>query len=86
MTWNNGVTVTVKANSVFYLQLAEDFLYFISTDGYVKSNPRHRQLLMCLLMTSSDLSDQTKNWMTTKKIAVSGQISLNVVCHQFHIE
>ncbi|XP_071847542.1 cGMP-dependent 3',5'-cyclic phosphodiesterase-like isoform X2 [Apostichopus japonicus] len=41
----------------------------MASDGYVKSNPRHRQLLMCLLMTSSDLSDQTKNWMTTKKIA-----------------
>uniref|UniRef100_A0AAY4EN36 Phosphodiesterase n=1 Tax=Denticeps clupeoides TaxID=299321 RepID=A0AAY4EN36_9TELE len=29
----------------------------------------HRSLLLCLLMTSCDLSDQTKGWKTTRKIA-----------------
>lgn len=28
-------------------------------------------MLLCLLMTSCDLSDQTKGWKTTRKIAVS---------------
>lgn len=40
-------------------------------DGYSRDNPVHHQLLLCLLMTSCDLSDQTKSWTTTKKIAVS---------------
>uniref|UniRef100_A0A7N6AT32 Phosphodiesterase n=1 Tax=Anabas testudineus TaxID=64144 RepID=A0A7N6AT32_ANATE len=29
----------------------------------------HRSMLLCLLMTSCDLSDQTKDWKTTRKIA-----------------
>ncbi len=39
--------------------------------GYDKENKTHHSLLTCLLMTSCDLSDQTKNWKNTKKIAVS---------------
>ncbi|XP_076446351.1 cGMP-dependent 3',5'-cyclic phosphodiesterase-like [Babylonia areolata] len=34
------------------------------------SNPKCHELLLCLLMTASDLSDQTKNWDNTKNIAV----------------
>lgn len=30
-----------------------------------------KNLLICLLMTSSDISDQTKDWYTTKSTAVS---------------
>lgn len=36
---------------------------------YEKSNPRNRKLLICLIMTASDLSDQTKPWDSTKHIA-----------------
>lgn len=39
--------------------------------GYDPKNKQHRSLLLCLLMTSCDLSDQTKGWKTTRKIAVS---------------
>ncbi|XP_076330404.1 cGMP-dependent 3',5'-cyclic phosphodiesterase-like isoform X2 [Tachypleus tridentatus] len=38
-------------------------------DGYNSENPEHHQLLLCLLITSCDLSDQTKDWMSSKKIA-----------------
>lgn len=39
--------------------------------GYDRTNKQHHSLLLCLLMTSCDLSDQTKGWKTTRKIAVS---------------
>ena len=39
--------------------------------GYDPKNKQHHSLLLCLLMTSCDLSDQTKGWKTTRKIAVS---------------
>lgn len=41
-----------------------------STVGYDRNNKQHHRLLLCLLMTSCDLSDQTKGWKTTRKIAV----------------
>ncbi|XP_069130553.1 uncharacterized protein [Argopecten irradians] len=37
--------------------------------GYDKENMKHHKLLLCLLMTASDLSDQTKPWDATKHIA-----------------
>lgn len=37
--------------------------------GYDSSNIEHHQLLLCLLVTSCDLSDQTKDWNNTKEIA-----------------
>ncbi|KAK7883308.1 hypothetical protein WMY93_029482 [Mugilogobius chulae] len=37
--------------------------------GYNAKSRTHRSLLLCLLMTSCDLSDQTKGWKTTRKIA-----------------
>lgn len=40
------------------------------TVGYDRNNKQHHSLLLCLLMTSCDLSDQTKGWKTTRKIAV----------------
>ena len=33
------------------------------------SNPQHHHLTACLIMTASDLSDQTKDWVNAKKIA-----------------
>ncbi|XP_069828011.1 cGMP-dependent 3',5'-cyclic phosphodiesterase isoform X1 [Dendropsophus ebraccatus] len=41
----------------------------MARDGYNPKNKHHHDLLLCLLMTSCDLSDQTKGWKTTKKIA-----------------
>ncbi|XP_077983621.1 LOW QUALITY PROTEIN: cGMP-dependent 3',5'-cyclic phosphodiesterase-like [Glandiceps talaboti] len=44
-------------------------LQTMAREGYDKSDPKCHKLLLCLLMTSCDLSDQTKNWATIKKIA-----------------
>ncbi|CAL1549024.1 unnamed protein product, partial [Lymnaea stagnalis] len=41
---------------------------------YDRNNPKHKHILLCLLMTACDLSDQTKNWNNTKYIAVSHTI------------
>ncbi|XP_052077055.1 cGMP-dependent 3',5'-cyclic phosphodiesterase-like isoform X2 [Mytilus californianus] len=41
----------------------------MAKDKFEKSNLKHRKLLLCLIMTASDLSDQTKPWDSTKHIA-----------------
>ncbi|ESO90683.1 hypothetical protein LOTGIDRAFT_191781, partial [Lottia gigantea] len=41
----------------------------IANNGYNKDSNRDVKLLLCLSMTACDLSDQTKNWNNTKKIA-----------------
>ena len=46
-------------------------IYIFFTDKFEKTNLKHRKLLLCLIMTASDLSDQTKPWDSTKHIAVS---------------
>lgn len=38
-------------------------------DEFDASNAASRKLLLCLLMTSADLSDQTKGWRNTKRTA-----------------
>ncbi|XP_025087728.1 cGMP-dependent 3',5'-cyclic phosphodiesterase-like isoform X6 [Pomacea canaliculata] len=47
-----------------------DSLQTMATRGYNKNDPKCHNLLLCLLMTASDLSDQTKSWNNTKHIAV----------------
>ena len=46
-------------------------IVFIISEGFNKNSPKDHNLLLCLLMTASDLSDQTKPWDSTKHIAVS---------------
>ncbi|XP_076070343.1 uncharacterized protein LOC143042018 isoform X1 [Mytilus galloprovincialis] len=41
----------------------------MAKDKFEKNNLKHRKLLLCLIMTASDLSDQTKPWDSTKHIA-----------------
>ncbi|XP_041357015.1 cGMP-dependent 3',5'-cyclic phosphodiesterase-like isoform X2 [Gigantopelta aegis] len=41
----------------------------MAVNGYDQTKPRNKKFLLCLLMTSCDLSDQTKNWDNTKHIA-----------------
>ncbi|CAL1263009.1 unnamed protein product [Larinioides sclopetarius] len=41
----------------------------VLSDGYDRSNPEHHNTLLCLIVTSCDLSDQTKDWSNTKEIA-----------------
>lgn len=46
-------------------------LYFLV--GFNKDSSEHHYLFMCLLMTASDLSDQTKHFKYSKIIAVCFQ-------------
>ncbi|KAL3880651.1 hypothetical protein ACJMK2_032874 [Sinanodonta woodiana] len=41
----------------------------MAKEGYNKSSTKCHKLLLCLLMTACDLSDQTKKWENTKHIA-----------------
>ncbi|XP_066261822.1 cGMP-dependent 3',5'-cyclic phosphodiesterase-like isoform X2 [Euwallacea similis] len=41
----------------------------MAQEGFNKTNPEHRYYLASLLMTCADLSDQTKDWTETKKVA-----------------
>ncbi|XP_046549906.1 LOW QUALITY PROTEIN: cGMP-dependent 3',5'-cyclic phosphodiesterase-like [Haliotis rubra] len=41
----------------------------MAENGYDSTQPEQRNMLLCLLMTSCDLSDQTKDWNNTKHIA-----------------
>ncbi|CAG9771941.1 unnamed protein product [Ceutorhynchus assimilis] len=41
----------------------------LAQEGYDKTQPEHRYYLASLLMTCADLSDQTKDWAETKKVA-----------------
>ena len=43
----------------------------MAAEGYNPNNPRHRQLLLFLLMTAADLNDQTKHWKVSRMTAVS---------------
>ncbi|XP_070198200.1 cGMP-dependent 3',5'-cyclic phosphodiesterase-like isoform X2 [Littorina saxatilis] len=47
-----------------------DLLEDMARDGYDKNDPKCHDLLLCLLMTAADLSDQTKTWDNTKHTAV----------------
>uniref|UniRef100_A0A8C6KQE8 Phosphodiesterase n=1 Tax=Nothobranchius furzeri TaxID=105023 RepID=A0A8C6KQE8_NOTFU len=49
--------------------LAHHLRIFKDLQKMADSNRTHHSLLLCLLMTSCDLSDQTKDWKTTRKIA-----------------
>src|SRR6218665_948092 len=63
-----------------------DVCLFVASDGFDANNRQHKQLLLCLLMTASDLSDQTKSFANSKAIAVrsNGLIS-NLVCVLGHL-
>lgn len=41
----------------------------LAEDGFDANDRQHKQLLLCLLMTASDLSDQTKSFANSKTIA-----------------
>ncbi|XP_071546551.1 cGMP-dependent 3',5'-cyclic phosphodiesterase-like [Panulirus ornatus] len=41
----------------------------VAESGYDPQNQRHHELLICLLMTAADLSDQTKDWQSSKHVA-----------------
>ncbi|XP_075871079.1 cGMP-dependent 3',5'-cyclic phosphodiesterase isoform X2 [Nelusetta ayraudi] len=60
--------IILATDLAHHLRIFKD-LQKMADDGYDPKNPAHRSMLLCLLMTSCDLSDQTKGWKTTRKIA-----------------
>ncbi|XP_050985954.1 cGMP-dependent 3',5'-cyclic phosphodiesterase isoform X3 [Labeo rohita] len=60
--------IILATDLAHHLRIFKD-LQKMSDVGYNPKNRTHRSLLLCLLMTSCDLSDQTKGWKTTRKIA-----------------
>ncbi|XP_063059934.1 cGMP-dependent 3',5'-cyclic phosphodiesterase-like isoform X2 [Engraulis encrasicolus] len=46
-----------------------DSLQKMAAEGYNRKKHQHHELLLCLLMTASDLSDQTKDWKTNHRVA-----------------
>ncbi|VEL16840.1 unnamed protein product [Protopolystoma xenopodis] len=41
----------------------------MARQGYQANNSEHHHLLLCLLMTAADLSDQTKSWRNVRHVA-----------------
>ncbi|KAM3820740.1 LOW QUALITY PROTEIN: cGMP-dependent 3',5'-cyclic phosphodiesterase, partial [Vipera latastei] len=60
--------IILATDLAHHLRIFKD-LQKMADVGYDPANPQHHSLLLCLLMTSCDLSDQTKGWKTTRKIA-----------------
>ncbi|XP_068601832.1 cGMP-dependent 3',5'-cyclic phosphodiesterase [Brachionichthys hirsutus] len=60
--------IILATDLAHHLRIFKD-LQKMADDGYNPKNHTHRSMLLCLLMTSCDLSDQTKGWKTTRKIA-----------------
>ncbi|KAM6447720.1 cGMP-dependent 3',5'-cyclic phosphodiesterase isoform 3-T3 [Liasis olivaceus] len=60
--------IILATDLAHHLRIFKD-LQKMADVGYDPSNKQHHSLLLCLLMTSCDLSDQTKGWKTTRKIA-----------------
>uniref|UniRef100_A0A8D1EEA0 Phosphodiesterase n=1 Tax=Sus scrofa TaxID=9823 RepID=A0A8D1EEA0_PIG len=60
--------IILATDLAHHLRIFKD-LQKMAEVGYDRTNKQHHSLLLCLLMTSCDLSDQTKGWKTTRKIA-----------------
>uniref|UniRef100_A0AAR2LYI4 Phosphodiesterase n=1 Tax=Pygocentrus nattereri TaxID=42514 RepID=A0AAR2LYI4_PYGNA len=60
--------IILATDLAHHLRIFKD-LQKMAQVGYNPRSRTHRSLLLCLLMTSCDLSDQTKGWKTTRKIA-----------------
>ncbi|KYO25631.1 cGMP-dependent 3',5'-cyclic phosphodiesterase isoform B [Alligator mississippiensis] len=60
--------IILATDLAHHLRIFKD-LQKMAEVGYDPKNKQHHRLLLCLLMTSCDLSDQTKGWKTTRKIA-----------------
>ncbi|XP_017279471.1 cGMP-dependent 3',5'-cyclic phosphodiesterase isoform X2 [Kryptolebias marmoratus] len=60
--------IILATDLAHHLRIFKD-LQKMADDGYNTKSRTHHSLLLCLLMTSCDLSDQTKDWKTTRKIA-----------------
>ncbi|KAK3699911.1 hypothetical protein QZH41_016577, partial [Actinostola sp. cb2023] len=61
-------TIILATDLAHHLKILKD-IRRIAQDGYKTDRQDHHNLLLCLMMTASDLSDQTKPWEGTRKIA-----------------
>lgn len=60
--------IILATDLAHHIRIIED-IKKVQQEGFDKENYHHHQLLLCLLVTCSDLSDQTKDWKSSKKIA-----------------
>lgn len=60
--------IILATDLAHHLRILKD-IKKMADKGYNISDSQHHNLLLCLIMTSCDLSDQTKDWKTTWKIA-----------------
>uniref|UniRef100_A0A8C6WTA4 Phosphodiesterase n=1 Tax=Neogobius melanostomus TaxID=47308 RepID=A0A8C6WTA4_9GOBI len=67
-TNDSFIDIILATDLAHHLRIFKE-LQKMADDGYNPKSRRHHTLLLCLLMTSCDLSDQTKGWKTTRKIA-----------------
>jgi len=67
---NNNNNIPLMLSTGDYKQCADEE-YILFVDGYDRTCIKHRHLLLRLLMTACDLSDQTKSFDNSKAIAVS---------------
>lgn len=72
--------------SFLWIRLATDLAHHLSifpklsnlvTTGFDTTRADHHKLLLFLIMTSADLSDQTKNWKSSRNAAVRHAIQFN---------
>ncbi|KXJ08803.1 cGMP-dependent 3',5'-cyclic phosphodiesterase [Exaiptasia diaphana] len=61
-------TIILATDLAHHLKILKD-IRRMAQDGYKSDREDHHKLLLCLMMTASDLSDQTKPWKGTRKIA-----------------
>ncbi|KAH9523328.1 cGMP-dependent 3',5'-cyclic phosphodiesterase [Bulinus truncatus] len=61
--------IILATDLAHHLRTVKDQEHLAESDSYDRNNPKHKHILLCLLMTACDLSDQTKNWNNTKHIA-----------------
>lgn len=60
--------IILATDLAHHLRLVSE-LREVAETGYDGQNSRHHELLICLLMTAADLSDQTKDWQSSKHVA-----------------
>ncbi|KAK6975349.1 cGMP-dependent 3p 5p-cyclic phosphodiesterase [Biomphalaria glabrata] len=61
--------IILATDLAHHLRTVKEQEQLAESDSYDRNNAKHKHILLCLLMTACDLSDQTKNWNNTKHIA-----------------
>lgn len=72
--------VFLATDMVVHLRILEEEKKMIS-NGFDVRNERHKYLLQCIMISCADMSDQTKNFEMSRKVAVSNSL----ICEQLMI-